>query len=196
MILVGDIGATTTPLGLFRCEAGRPLPVSVNKFHNRGYSCLDAVLDAFLTDYHKISAICFGAAGPVIDGKIAITNLPWMVESAVLDSRFPNAAVSLMNDVEATGYGIGTLGPGDLLVLNAGCPDPSAPAALIASGTGLGEAVLYCQSMGRVPYPSEAGHADFAPSNDLQAELLLPGPEVWPRELGSRALRPRPRFDL
>src|SRR6266571_3602641 len=167
MILAADVGASKTRLGLFRSEDGELVQVAGARFQNRQYSCLDAVLDAFLTGREPVAAACFGVAGPVLDDKCTITNLPWDIELAFLRSRFPDASIALINDVEATAHGLATLKRGDLLVLNPGQPDERASAALIAAGTGLGEAVLYACKGTRVPAASEAGHTDFAPNNAL-----------------------------
>jgi glucokinase len=172
MILAADVGASKTRLGLFRSEGRELVQVAGARFQNRQYSCLDAVLDAFLPGREPVAAACFGVAGPVLDDKCTITNLSWDIELACLRSRFPDASIALINDVEATAYGLATLKPGDLLVLNPGQPDERAAAALIAAGTGLGEAVLYACNGTRVPAASEAGHTDFAPSNALQSEFL------------------------
>lgn len=172
MILAADVGASKTSLGLFRSGGRELVRVAGARFQNRQYRCLNAVLDAFLSGRETVTAACFGVAGPVLDDKCTITNLSWDIELASLRSRFPDASVALINDVEAAAYGLATLKQSDLLVLNPGQPDERAAAALIAAGTGLGEAVLYACNGTRVPAASEAGHTDFAPGNTLQSEFL------------------------
>jgi glucokinase len=175
MILAGDVGATNTRLGLFRREQDSFIPVTVRVFKSQQYPGLDSVLEDFLPESNGIQAACFGVAGPVFDGKASITNLHWEVDRNLLGARL-KAKVSLINDVEATGFGIGSLHPDDLLSINGGTMLDGAPAALIAAGTGLGEAILLPRGATRVPFPTESGHADFAPSNRLQCELLQ---HIW-----------------
>ena len=172
MILAGDVGATKTTLGLFRSDGAKLSPVSVRKFLNRDYGSFDAVLDDFLTSRNGWTTVCFGIAGPVLEGHVAVTNLHWDIDISALVTRFSAARVRVINDVEATAYGIDALAADDLLTLNVGVEDPCAPAALIASGTGLGESILLPRGTMRVPYPAEAGHADFAPNTAIEAELL------------------------
>jgi len=108
----------------------------------------------------------------VVDGRVELTNCAWIVDRFKLMAQLGTPRVSLLNDVEATGYGIAQLGHKDLLVLNEGVPDGASAAALIAAGTGLGETVLHGNGSARIPLPSEAGHADFAPNNEVETELL------------------------
>lgn len=173
MILAGDVGASNTRLGLFDTKDGSLVPVSVHKFRNRDFPGLEAVLDEFVPADKTVDSACCGVAGPVFNNKSTITNCGWEVDASQLQQRLRGAAISLINDMEATAYGIPQLRAEDLLVLNAGRHDANAPAALIAAGTGLGETILQRNGTGRIPIPAEAGHADFAPNNDLESDLLL-----------------------
>ncbi len=120
-----------------------------------------------------LTAACFGVAGPVIDNRCRTTNLPWVVDGSVLAQRFDIAHVQLLNDLEATAYGILLLRPDEVVVLNAGAPPKKKQAlALIAAGTGLGECILYWDGARYRPMPSEGGHVDFAPNSDSEIELL------------------------
>jgi glucokinase len=172
MILAADVGATNARVGLFEFADQQLVPVTISKFRNSDYKSFGAVLDAFLGADRHITSACFGIAGPVIDGKVHLTNLNWTIDQRECESQI-GGTVSLLNDMEATGYGISQLRSEDLLVLNAGFSDGNAAAALIAAGTGLGESALQRNGLGRIPVPAEAGHADFAPNNDLETELLL-----------------------
>src|SRR5581483_5492449 len=147
-------------------------PVLVRKFFNHQFIDFAAVLDGFLTGRDSFTSVCFGVAGPVLDGRVTVTNLSWDIDMVALAARFGVARTLLINDVEATAYGIDALSDGDVLTLNLGMEDKCAPAALIASGTGLGESILFPKGASRVPYPAEAGHADFAPNSPIEAELL------------------------
>ncbi len=121
----------------------------------------------------RIEAACFGVAGPVIDNKCRATNLPWVIDGQELAKRFDIPTVRLVNDLEATAHGLLVLKPDEFDTLNAGAASPPKGAkALLAAGTGLGEAILFWDGTRYRPMPSEGGHADFAPNSDLEIELL------------------------
>ena len=173
MILAADIGASNTRVGLFRADGDAPVLVSSRRFVNRDFANLDAVLDEFVPSGCKdVAAVSLGVAGLVVNGYVHITNLGWDIDSSRLRTRFDGARVALLNDVEATAYGLASLLEKDVIVLNAGEPVAGAPKALIASGTGLGEAAVYTHASTHLVTASEAGHADFAPAEELQVQLL------------------------
>jgi glucokinase len=173
MILAADIGASNTRVGLFRGDGDAPELVSSRHFLNRNYANLDAVLDEFVPHGCKdVVAVSLGVAGLVVNGRVHITNLGWDIDSSRLRDRFDRAKVALLNDVEATAYGLASLTEKDLVILNGGEPVAGAPKALIASGTGLGEAAVYTRGSSQFVTASEAGHADFAPSKESQVQLL------------------------
>jgi glucokinase len=121
----------------------------------------------------KLAAACFGVAGPVIDNHSRTTNLPWVVDGPSIAKQFDIPRVQLLNDLEATAYGILLLRPDEVEILNPGAPPKKRQAlALIAAGTGLGEAILFWDGTSYRPMPSEGGHADFAPNNEIEIELL------------------------
>ncbi len=121
----------------------------------------------------KLTAACFGVAGPVIDNRCRTTNLPWFIDGAALAERFVIPHVRLLNDLEATAHGLLHLTADEVVVLNAGTPPKNKQAlALIAAGTGLGECLLYWDGSRYRPMPSEGGHTDFAPNSDSEIELL------------------------
>lgn len=201
MILAGDIGGTKTNLALYDWPTERVEPVRLETFHSADYKSLEEILEEFLTppkppmllddidgtasseeetesekvpaEPVKLTAACFGVAGPVIENHSQTTNLPWVVDGAALATRFDIPRVQLLNDLEATAYGILLLRPDELEVLNPGNPPKKRQAlALIAAGTGLGEAILFWDGKSYRPMPSEGGHTDFAPNNDYEIELL------------------------
>ena len=173
MILAADIGASNTRVGLFRADGEAPLLVSSRRFINREYVNLDAILDDFIRGgANDVGAVSLGVAGLVVNGHVHITNLGWDIDSSRLRARFTGANIALLNDVEATAYGLASLDAKDVIVLNPGEPVAGAPKALIASGTGLGEAVVYTRGAAQFVTPSESGHADFAPADELQVQLL------------------------
>jgi glucokinase len=173
LILAGDIGGTKTHLALFS-QQGERLEASITKtFPSKEYSGLEPVLEEFFTDYQAvISRACFGIAGPVVEGQVKTPNLPWVVNAAKLADACKLRSVALLNDLEAAAYGIFTLQPQELLSLNQGTPRRPGNKVLIAAGTGLGEATLYDDSRDYHPSASEGGHADFAPRDETEIDLL------------------------
>ena len=173
MILAGDIGGTKTKLALYSVQDDKVVPTAKKTFSSKDYSSLEAVLREFLAgSTAPITAACFGVAGPVIGGTSKTPNLPWFLDSRELARCLGLDSVTLINDLEATGYGVGTLDAGEFLTLSAGNPEPQANIGLIAAGTGLGQAMLYWAGSGYRVLASEAGHADYAPRTPLEIELL------------------------
>jgi glucokinase len=173
LVLAGDIGGTKTNLALFSVHGEKLRSESFRSFLSKRYSGLEPVLQEFLAvDKHSIDSACFGIAGPVVDGKVKTPNLPWMVDSNGLSHSLKLDSVGLLNDLEATAYGIFTLENEEFHTLNEGIMRHSGNKALIAAGTGLGQAILYDDGCHFRPLASEGGHGDFAPRNDLEIELL------------------------
>jgi glucokinase len=173
LILAGDVGGTKTNLALFSVHDGRLRADKLQSFQSKRYSGLLPVVRDFLAgDSHPIDAACFGIAGPVVEGKVKTPNLPWMIDSAELSRALKLASVDLLNDLEAAAYGIFTLEDDEFFTLNEGTIRYSGNKALIAAGTGLGQAILYDDGRQFRPLATEAGHADFAPRNELEIELL------------------------
>lgn len=172
MILAGDVGGTKTNLALF--EAGTPPRlVRFETFSSRTFETFEHMLAAFLpAGSPAVTAAAFGIAGPIRHGVADPTNLAWIVDGARLARQLGLAAVTLLNDLEASAWALGALRAEDEAVLLAGAAGASGNQAIIAAGTGLGEAVLLREGGRCVPVASEAGHADFAPRSDLEIELL------------------------
>ena len=174
MLLAGDVGGTKTHLGVFSKEKGPREPLVEADFQNADYPDFESVLREFLTPVKQsIHKACFGVAGPVIDGQCRITNLPWIIREKQIQHVFQIAPVRLINDLEATANAIPFLGPADLFILNPGQIVRRGNMAVIAPGTGLGEAFLTWDGQCYRAYASEGGHADFAPRSSLELELLL-----------------------
>jgi glucokinase len=171
MLLAGDIGATKTNLALL--EAGGELVFQTRAtFKSANYPSLEAVVGQFLFEKGaQIERAVFGVAGPVIRGRSAATNLPWMISEEKLQSTLSVVEAKLLNDLEATAYGVPHLTDGDLYTLNEATPR-SGTKAVIAPGTGLGEAVLLYQGEHYHVIASEGGHTDFGPTNLFEIELL------------------------
>lgn len=173
MILAGDIGGTNTRLALLEMEGARPGVVVEQAFPSRGHESLSEIVRAFLKEHEMpVEHACFGVAGPVREGRSKTTNLPWVVDAGQLASLLGLETVALVNDLEANAYGLAALEAKDFVVLNEGAPDAEGNAAIISAGTGLGEAGLHFEGERRRPFASEGGHADFAPRDEIQIELL------------------------
>src|ERR1051325_2189606 len=173
LILAGDIGGTKTNLALFSVEANKLQSVQQGTFPSKEYPGLIPVIREFIDPAkYRIDAASFGIAGPVVEGVVKTPNLAWTVERDALQAALTLKAVELINDLEATAYGIFTLEGTEFETLNEGTVFHSGTKALIAAGTGLGESILYYDGAHFRPLASEGGHADFAPTNELEIELL------------------------
>jgi glucokinase len=175
MILAGDIGGTKTVIAQYDASGGTLRQLRTAHFRSSDYPSLEVILQAFRKDSPgpSLRAGCFGVPGPVIDGKSDTTNLPWHLDEQTLARALGIRRVKLLNDLEATAYGMLHLSPEELCVLNRGTrPGRKGHVAVIAAGTGLGEAMLYWDGQRHHPLASEGGHADFAPRNDQEIELL------------------------
>lgn len=171
--LVGDIGGTKTILAVFSNDTGPNKPLVEKTFSSVHYQDLETIIREFLADVSlPISRACFGIAGPILDGRARVTNLPWEVDTASLKSTFKWAAVELLNDLEAVAYAVPILEPQDVIALNTGKPIQGGHIAVLAPGTGLGEAFLTYADGRYHAHPSEGGHVSFGPVGELQVGLL------------------------
>ncbi|MGQ0732141.1 MAG: glucokinase [Acidobacteriota bacterium] len=175
MILAGDIGGTKTLLGIFDPQGGRPLRRNVRAYPTKQYGGLDAIIDEFLTGHEvrpPVTAAAFGVAGPVIHQVATMTNVSWRVDGAAVARHLGNVPVRLLNDLEAMAHGLLVLEPAELKTLQVGVARRGGNVALIAAGTGLGQALLH-EFEGRYhAVASEGGHADFAARTDRELELV------------------------
>jgi glucokinase len=177
MILAGDIGGTKTTLALFPATGGTPAfdrdAGVFGTYASRAFVAFDAILRDFC-DRHRavIDAGAIGVAGPVHANRCRTTNLPWSLDGAALAQQLGLADLTLMNDLEAVGWGLELLRPAELLELQVGDPGAVGNRAVIAAGTGLGEAGLFWDGVAHRPFATEGGHADFAPRNELEIALL------------------------
>ena len=174
MILAGDIGGTSTRLGLFEGDLDHLETVRMKTYRSQDYKGLGPIVAEFLaTESPKILAACFGIAGPVRHGKVAGPNLAWEVHDQALAQELNITKVKLINDLEANAYGIPALKPEDLVTLQAGEPGAQGNCAVISVGTGLGEAGMYWTGKTHLPFACEGGHVDFAPRDETESELLV-----------------------
>ncbi|HTW66673.1 MAG TPA: glucokinase [Bryobacteraceae bacterium] len=174
MILAGDIGGTNTRLAFFDGPPDRLRPIEIEIFPSGHYSGPAEIVRKFLGIHkHPAAAAAFGLPGAVVNGRVETTNLPWVVDAREMAAELGLPQVQLINDLYANAHGITLLEESDFVVLNPGVPQASGNRALISAGTGLGEAGLYADAHGTYhPFPSEGGHADFGPRNELEMELL------------------------
>jgi glucokinase len=173
MILAGDIGGTNTRLALVEATSGELKILAERTFPSRERTSLEVAIDEFLTLHRcDLTRASFGIAGPVRNGRCEATNLPWVVDSKTVAKRLRLKRVGLINDLEANAYGIAALQSTDFVILNKGARNAKGNRAIISAGTGLGEAGMYWDGQVHRPFPSEGGHADFAPRNHLEIELL------------------------
>ena len=173
MLLAGDIGGTKTALGIFSQEKGARAALAEAEVHSADYPSLEIIAKEFLAKTGiGVDRACFGVAGPVLAGRAKITNLPWIVDQSSLAKELKLDAVHLLNDLEAIACAVPELRPEDLDTLSAGSPVERGNIAVMAPGTGLGEAFLTWEDGAYRAHSSEGGHADFAPADDIQIRLL------------------------
>jgi glucokinase len=178
MILAGDIGGTKALLLLAAVRHGRLVPVLERRYGVASFENFSAMLARFLDDCRahrgrnaRITAACFGAAGPASDNRIQMTNLPWHLDAEGIAARFGIGRVRLVNDFEAAAAGIEALGPEEIAVLQQGEPLSRAARVVIGAGTGLGVAYVLPQHKGYRIIAGEGGHAGFAPADVEQMRL-------------------------
>jgi glucokinase len=173
LVLAGDVGGTKTELAVFSSAAGLRAPLAQATFRSRDYAGLEAVVREFLVRTGiRVDRAAFGVAGPVANGEAKVTNLPWRMDEAALAERLALTYVTLVNDLQAVAAAVPVLAAGDILALDEVRPAAGGAIAVIAPGTGLGEAYLVWDGTRYRAYPSEGGHADFAPVDERQAGLL------------------------
>jgi glucokinase len=173
MILAGDIGGTNARLAYFQPQNGHLQLVSERVFPSREHKEFGEIVTRFVDDSGtRPEAACFGIAGPVRNGRVETSNLPWIIEQSRLAKQIHLPATLLINDLEANAWGIGALSSADLVALNQVSGPAVGNQAVIAPGTGLGEAGLFWDGVRHHVFACEGGHTDFAPQDELQIELL------------------------
>lgn len=171
--LAGDIGGTKTSLAIFAPEQGPHAPQQEATFPSRNYSSLSAIVQEYLREIGRdVECATFGVSGPVVQGRSQITNLPWVLDETELANDLGLSQVRLLNDLEAIASSVPILESTDLHTLHKGEAAPHGAIAVIAPGTGLGEAYLTWDGRRHRAHPSEGGHTDFAPVKPLEIGLL------------------------
>jgi glucokinase len=175
MLLAGDVGGTKTLLGLFERQHPRPVPLAIHSYATASFSRFADILEAFAVDLKKpvtVEAVAMAVAGPVVDDRATLTNVGLHVAADEVGARFGARRSRLMNDLEAMASSIEVLAADELLSLQDGIPHHTGSRAVIAAGTGMGQAYLLWVEGGWQPVPTEAGHADFAARTDRELELV------------------------
>jgi glucokinase len=173
MLIAGDIGGTKTDLAIYSSESGPHAPLAQTEVHSADYPSLQAMVAEFLAQVKmSVDVASFDVAGPVIDGRVKITNLPWVMDESSLAKDLNLRSVHLLNDLEAIARAVPVLRAADMRTLSEGEPVPRGAIAIIAPGTGLGESFLTWDGTQYVAHSSEGGHSDFAPTETRQVRLL------------------------
>ena len=173
MYLAGDIGGTKTHLAIYDPAQGARTPLVEQKFPSSDYKSLTAIVKEFLAQVQlQPTRASFGVAGPVVAGEAQVTNLSWLLLESELETALGLEKVSLINDLYSVSNAVPHLQPEDLHIIQAGKQIPASTRVVIAPGTGLGEGFLTWSGERYIPFPSEGGHADFAPTNPLEIGLL------------------------
>jgi glucokinase len=185
MLLAGDVGGTKTLLGLFARAPERPRPVEIGEFVTLDYDGLAPMIRDFLGAHHvdarQVAAATFGVAGAVTQQVARLTNVPWLVDAAAIAETATLKRVHLLNDLESMAYAVAVLEPDELAVLQHGIAHPAGNAAVIAAGTGLGEALLHNIDGRFVPGASEGGHADWGARTPREIDMLIALTRVYGR---------------
>lgn len=175
MLLAGDIGGTKSLLGLFEPGAPRPAMVAMHRYATGAFPDVGSLLAAFLAEFApgaRIDVAALGVAGPVLGRTAALTNHAWTIDAPGLEAALGVPHVALLNDLEAIAHGVPVLDAADMVVVQEGVPDPAGNVAVIAAGTGLGQASLHRHRGELVPMASEGGHADFAARSDEEFDVV------------------------
>lgn len=175
--MAGDIGGTKTVLAIYDQDSGPASPLAEATFPSAAYPNLEAIVRTFLAQQQSLGSAfvsaTFGVAGPVVNGRAAITNLPWRMDEQQLARELSLPRVTLINDLVAIASAVPGLPASDLHTLHEGRAVENGPIAVVAPGTGLGEAYLVHNGSRYQAYPSEGGHVDFGPNSEEETELLL-----------------------
>src|SRR5215467_12292499 len=173
MLIAGDIGGTKTDLAIYSRESGPHTPLAQTEVHSADYPSLQAMVKEFLAQRKtSVDVASFDVAGPVINGRVKTTNLPWTLDEGTLANDLDLKAAHLMNDLEAVARAVPALRTEDIITINKGEPVANVPIAVIAPGTGLGESFLTWNGAEYIAHSSEGGHSDFAPTDARQIRLL------------------------
>ena len=171
-VLVGDVGGTKTGLAVAETMGDKVQLDHERRYRSQDFADLEALLRRYVDDtgvHCEVASLAI--AGPVKDGHSRTTNLPWEVDAAGIQRALGLSSARLLNDLEAIAWGLGALGADDVAVIHPGAPDSVGNACVVAAGTGLGEAGLYWDGRRHLPFATEGGHTDFAPTDEREFGL-------------------------
>jgi glucokinase len=173
IVIGGDAGGTKVNLAIFEATLNDVRMIKTSTYHSGSFPSVNKILQQFIQENPNYTAekICLGVAGPVFEGRVAVTNLPWYVDANEIAKATGVRQVILLNDLEATAYGVAGLGESDFSVLHAGDPEEGGNISILAPGTGLGEAGLFWDGQFHHPFATEGGHCDYSCRNALDLEL-------------------------
>ncbi len=188
--LAGDVGGTKTILALFETDSDELKCLKKEQFSSTDYQTFTELLALFLADTEgmPITAVCIGVAGIIINGRCETTNLPWVLSSQDIGERVNTRNVWLLNDLEATAWGLLSLPEHNLVELNADAKPRQGNMAVVAAGTGLGEAIIAWDGSTRHVLASEGGHVGFAPNSEQEIALLAYMREKYPEHVSCERL--------
>ncbi|QCU89930.1 glucokinase [Thiomicrorhabdus sediminis] len=170
-VLAGDVGGTKTVLAIYKAEKGELAEICKAIYPSGKHSCFEDLIAEFLGEDSSIDCAAFGIAGPIKNQCCVTTNLPWTIDAKTIQQTFNIEKVHLLNDLESAAYGILQLD--SFHELNPNAIEQSGHIAVIAAGTGLGEAILFFDGEQHHAMPTEGGHCEFAPQNEFEDHLLL-----------------------
>jgi glucokinase len=172
-VLAGDVGGTKTNLAIYHATASEIKPVQSTRYASADFHSVTEIIQRFLTEHSlaRPDRISLGVAGPVLNGKVDVTNLNWVLDTAMIAKDTGVKEVVMINDLEAMAYGLAGLEPEDFITIHPGKAGSGGNMAVLAPGTGLGEAGLYWNGSAYFPFSTEGGHCDFSPRTDLDMEL-------------------------
>lgn len=183
MILAGDVGGTKTLLALYQQQGSDWLCIKKQQYASADFASFSDVLDVFLAGGETVSHVCIGVAGPVVDGVCRTTNLPWLLKSSDIALQTGAAGVLLLNDLEAMAWGVLNLPVSDFVELNPSAEIKQGNIAVLAAGTGLGEAIVAWDGQKYHVIASEGGNTDFAPNSEEEISLLRYLMGVYPEHV-------------
>lgn len=172
IILAGDIGGTKANIQLCRYTVDGLQIIKENRYVTKDFTSFNEILSQFLEGQLPPDKICFSVAGPVIDGKVKFTNLSWQIDNKAISQHVGGKPVAILNDLEATAYGLAALKKEELSILYSGTNETPGNIAILAAGTGLGEAGLFFDGSQYHPFATEGGHSDFAPRSARDINVL------------------------
>jgi glucokinase len=173
IVLGGDAGGTKVNLAFFEATSTGVRMLKSSRYQSGSFPSINNILQQFLSESPEVKPdkICIGVAGPVFEGRVSVTNLPWKLDATEIAGSTGVSQVILLNDLEATAYGVAGLEENDFAILHPGDPEEGGNMSILSPGTGLGEAGLFWDGQLHHPFATEGGHCDFACRNNEDLQL-------------------------